>query len=96
MKKLTAIIVTIVLVAQCVAMAQDIQPERADFALAPILTDQMVLQQNEKINVYGSAPDGAEIVVTLGGNRAYATSENGRWLAVLPEMKAGGPYHMIV
>lgn len=96
MKKLTAVIISIVLMLQCVALAQDIQPELADFALAPIFTDHMVLQQNEKINIYGSAPDGAEIAVSLGGERAYATSENGRWLAVLPEMRAGGPYHMIV
>lgn len=96
MKKLTAVIISIVLMLQCVALAQDIQPELADFALAPIFTDHMVLQQNEKINIYGSAPAGAEIAVSLGGERAYATSENGRWLAVLPEMRAGGPYHLIV
>lgn len=81
---------------ECVAYAQNIQPELEDFALAPIFTDHMVLQQNEEINIFGSAPDGANITVSLGGNRAYATSVNGRWLAVLPEMKAGGPYHMIV
>lgn len=79
-----------------VALAQSIQPELDDFALAPIFTDHMVLQQNEKINIYGSAPDGAEVAVSLDGNRAYATSEHGRWVAVLPEMKAGGPYHLIV
>ena len=96
MKKLTSVIMTILLMVQCVAFAQDIQPELSDFALAPIFTDHMVLQQNKKINIYGSAPDGAEIAVSLGGNRGYATSENGRWLAELPEMRAGGPYHMIV
>ena len=96
MKKIISVILSIVLMLQCVAFAQDVKPELADFALAPIFTDHMVLQQNEKINVYGSAPDGAEVAVSIGGERAYATSENGRWLAVLPEMSAGGPYHMIV
>lgn len=96
MKKVTAVIIAIVLMVQCIAFADNIKPELSDFALAPIFTDHMVLQQNEKINIYGSAPNGAEIVVSLGSKRAYATSENGRWLAVLPEMRAGGPYHMIV
>ena len=70
MKKITLVILSIVLMLQYVAFAQDVKPELADFALAPIFTDHMVLQQNEKINVYGSAPDGAEVAVSIGGGRA--------------------------
>ena len=55
-----------------------------------IFTDNMVLQRNKPIKIFGEG-DG-EVTVTLGGTGVSVIPQNGKWCAVLPEMEAGGPY----
>ncbi|KQT17126.1 9-O-acetylesterase [Chryseobacterium sp. Leaf404] len=57
----------------------------------------MVLQRNQKLNIWGKA-DANEKVEVKFLNKNYKTSadQNGNWKIVLPEQKAGGPYTMII
>jgi sialate O-acetylesterase len=62
-----------------------------------MFTDHAVLQRDQPIRVYGSAPAGGEIRIQLGtaGATARATAD-GHWAATLPAMPAGGPYNLQV
>lgn len=66
------------------------------FHLARLFGDGMVLQRGTSIPVWGSAPAGARVDVTLGGAAAHTVAKGGRWKLSLPAMGAGGPYTMTV
>ena len=48
----------------------------------------MVFQQGRPIPVAGTGTDGDAVTVSLGGNTATATVENGAWSVELPAMPA--------
>jgi sialate O-acetylesterase len=76
MKLLRAIIVETVLA--CIVMAAS--PARAEVALPAIFGDHMVLQQQAKVPVWGTADPGEKIVVTVGDHTAATTaSPAGQW-----------------
>lgn len=57
--------------------------------LPKIFQNGMVLQRNKPINIFGYGnTDGSVVEVSLGGNTAYATVQNGEWCATLPAMEA--------
>lgn len=57
----------------------------------------MVLQRDARIPVFGQAPAGKRVSVSLGDKRASATSDkNGKWQVELPAMTAGGPFELAV
>ncbi len=63
----------------------------ANFEIARVFSDNMVLQYLKPINVFGKGTDGTEITVSITGEEAASTSVtvvNGRWLAVLPPQPA--------
>jgi len=65
--------------------------------LPGVFTDQMVLQRDRPIPVYGKANAGDVITVMFKGNFTKAkTNENGEWKVLLPASKAGGPFQMKV
>lgn len=64
------------------------------FRLAPIFTDHMVLAANQPIRVYGTGEN--FISVSLNGETVGVQTENGKWIAALPPMPAGGPYELRV
>ena len=68
-------------------------PAAAEPLLHPMFNDHAVLQRDQPIRLYGSAPAGTEIRVQLGtaSITAQATA-GGQWSAILPAMTAGGPY----
>ena len=59
---------------------------------AAVFGDHMVLQRGKPVNVFGEASGPVE--VSLAGRSAAAYPENGRFLAVLPALDAGGPYSL--
>ncbi|WP_082504545.1 MULTISPECIES: sialate O-acetylesterase [unclassified Chryseobacterium] len=69
----------------------------AKIQLPTLVSDGMVLQRNQKLNIWGKA-DANEKVEVKFLNKNYKTSadQNGNWKIVLPEQKAGGPYTMII
>ena len=66
------------------------------FTAAAVFSNNMVLQREKGINVFGYGNDGETAEVSFCGNTAKATVKNGRWLVTLPPMQAGGPYEMTV
>ncbi|PJJ66535.1 sialate O-acetylesterase [Chryseobacterium geocarposphaerae] len=69
----------------------------AKIKLPALVSDGMVLQRNQKLNIWGKA-DANEKVEVKFLNKSYKTTadQNGNWKIVLPEQKAGGPYTMTV
>lgn len=63
--------------------------------LPQLVSDGMVLQRGEKINVWGWASPGEKVTVAFRGKNYRATTDaNGKWNVALGAMKAGGPYTM--
>ncbi|WP_440876585.1 sialate O-acetylesterase [Thalassotalea sp. PLHSN55] len=77
-----------VLLGTCSAMAQTL-------SVAQVFSDDMVLQRQQVINVWGKGPAGENVTVTLNKQRhSGVVSENGRWRIAVDKMSAGGPYRM--
>lgn len=65
--------------------------------LPTLISDGMVLQRNSEITIWGWALPGEQIAVTFDGRRRKTTTTSeGEWSLKFPEMKAGGPYTMII
>lgn len=61
--------------------------DNMSFEAARIFSNNMVLQSNKLLNVFGTGTDGAKLVVSITGEEAAQTTvtvRDGRWLAVLP------------
>jgi len=69
----------------------------AKIKLPTLVSDGMVLQRNQKLNIWGKA-DANEKVEVKFLNKNYKTlaDQNGNWKIILPEQKAGGPYTMTI
>ena len=71
---------------------------RADVRLPEVISNNMVLQKDIPLPIWGWAAAGEEVTVTLGNSTVKGTADNaGKWKVVLPAVKtAGGPHEMIV
>jgi len=67
-----------------------------DFKLADIFADNMVLQQGKPLHVFGTAPDGNEVTVTINGVSGNTVAKNGSWFVTLPSMAAVVSCQMVV
>ena len=66
-------------------------------ALAAVFSHGMVLQRDMPAPVWGTAPAGAEVAVTLDGVTVQAQAgADGRWRAEFPPAQAGGPFVLTV
>lgn len=59
---------------------------------AAVFSDNMVLQRDKNINIWGNGDDGDIVTITLAGIEARASVRYKKWMATLPSMEAGGPY----
>jgi sialate O-acetylesterase len=74
------------------AFAQDTPP-----LLHPMFQDHGVLQRDRPIAVWGDAPAGERIEVTLGDRKLRTRADSdGHWRTDFPAMRAGGPYTLTV
>jgi len=64
---------------------------RADFQVAPVFSDNMVLQQGQAVPVWGWGDDGEVVTVKFRGQTVTAPVRNGKWMLRLGTLKAGGP-----
>lgn len=69
---------------------------RADVTLHKLFSDNMVLQRDQNLAVYGSGDEGESVTVRLGDATATTKVTNGQWKVSLPPMKAGGPFTLSV
>ncbi len=69
----------------------------AKIKLPGIFGDNMVLQCNMPIPVWGFSAAEEEVTVRLGVRRVATTADSkGKWMVKLPAMKPGGPYTLII
>ena len=69
----------------------------AKLKLPAVITDHMVIQAGEAVNVWGWADKGQKVTVTIDNHRTTVrTAKDGTWRAVLSAMNYGGPYTMTV
>jgi sialate O-acetylesterase len=69
----------------------------ADIKLPAIFSDNMVLQRNKPVIIWGTAsPDERVVVKFNGAERETPVNENGKWMIELPAMNSGGPYSLTV
>jgi sialate O-acetylesterase len=82
------------------AVAGLMAPARADVKLPALFSDGLVLQQESKCPIWGSADPGEMVKVTLTGGKTLAgavkAGEDGKWRVDLATGKAGGPYTLTV
>ena len=65
----------------------------AQISLPKVFADNMVLQRDLEIPVWGNSSSAATIVAELENTKATTTADNdGKWMLRLPKFKAGGPY----
>jgi len=71
--------------------------EEYPLSVAAIFADHMVLQQGVTLSVWGTAPEGGSVTVTIGKTSAVASAgQDGKWTALLSPLKAGGPFEMTI
>ena len=70
---------------------------RGNVRLPVLISDGMVLQREAKINIWGWASPGEKVAVKFM-NKTFRsiTDSQGNWKIVLPPLKAGGPFSMLV
>jgi sialate O-acetylesterase len=67
----------------------------AQVRLPKLVSDNMVLQRDAKIRLWGWASANENISIKFNGKTSSAiATNNGTWTVQLPAMKAGGPYTM--
>jgi sialate O-acetylesterase len=65
--------------------------------LPAIFSDNMVLQRDQKVPVWGWAQPGARVTVEIARKSANAIADkSGRWKAVVGPLPAGGPHALLV
>ena len=59
-----------------------------------IFSDDMVLQRDKVIPVWGTANDGEKVSIEFVGQKYVTEAKNGKWYLKLNPVKAGGPFEM--
>ena len=76
---------------------QNITQDFGGLKLATVFTDNMVLQRNQPITIYGTANGGEAIDVSFKGQKKSAiTNHYGKWEVVFPAQIHGGPYEITI
>lgn len=74
----------------CAAAVTSVVPAQAEVRLPRYFTDNMMLQRDQPVRVWGWADAGEEVRVTIAGkSAATAAGEHGRWKVDLPALAAG-------
>jgi len=70
---------------------------KAEVKLPQLISNRMVLQRNTDLKIWGWASANEKVKLSFN-NRKFETitGSDGKWLIMLPKMKAGGPYTMTI
>ncbi len=97
MKRRAALRIAAGLVLAICALAATTTPVYAAVRLPHLFSDNMVLQREIIVPVWGWAEPGEKVTVKLGKHQKSATADaKGNWAVRLPALKAGGPHEMTV
>ena len=70
---------------------------RAETKLPSILGENMVLQRDQPLPIWGWENPGEKVTVSLDGHKLTTRADDqGQWMVALPAMKAGGPHRLTV
>ncbi|MCK5774865.1 MAG: hypothetical protein KAH25_01750, partial [Bacteroidales bacterium] len=65
-------------------------------SLSKLFSNQMVIQRDVEIHVFGVATPGIKINAKIAGNQSNAkVDKDGGFNISLPKLKAGGPYELV-
>lgn len=68
---------------------------RADVSLPEIISDNMVLQRNEPVRIWGWGDKNEHVTVEFNSQKkSVKTNKEGQWELFLDPMQAGGPFEM--
>lgn len=68
----------------------------ANFKVASVFSNHMVLQRDKNIRVFGRGENGKMIKITLGENQVSTVVNQEKWMAILPPMEAANDIKMKV
>ncbi len=68
----------------------------ADVKLPGLFSDNMVLQQNARVPIWGWADEGEQVTVSFRNSKSTTAAKGGKWQVTLGPFKAGGPDHLTV
>jgi len=72
---------------------------QAKIKVGSVLGDNMVLQRNTEVQIWGTAQPGEKLSITTGWNnvkKLFKANENGKWLVKVKTTEAGGPYKITI
>ena len=79
-----------------VMSAAAVMPARAEIVLAPLFSDNMVIQRETEAALWGTATPGAKICVVASWNKGFkaetVAAADGKWQVRLSTPAAGGPH----
>jgi sialate O-acetylesterase len=64
---------------------------QAEVKLHGLFSDNMVLQRDAAVPVWGWADDGEKVTVEFRNQKVSTTAKDGKWMVKLKKLKAGGP-----
>jgi len=80
-----------------VSGCQKNNPPARDIVMNPLFTDNMILQRNQDIIIWGTAEPGGKVEVVFNKEQKKSiVDDNGKWKVTLSPVPAGGPYKLIV
>jgi sialate O-acetylesterase len=87
------LIVVLVIFSSC----KESYPPAENIVLNPLFTDNMVLQQNQEIHIWGTANPDGEIVVKFDNiEKSVVADTSGKWSVDFSPKLAGGPYELLI
>ena len=69
---------------------------RAEVTLGSPFTDDMVVQRDKNVIVWGKAGEGEKVIVDFRGETFMTEAKDGKWMVTLRPGKEGGPFEMMV
>lgn len=66
------------------------------FKVASVFSDNMVLQREGKIHIWGEAEENDKIEIEFCGQHKEAIAKDGIWKITLDSLNAGGPFNMFI
>ncbi len=72
-------------------------PPAKNIVLNSLFTENMVLQRNKEISIWGTAEPKSKVEVEINDIQTKSIADDkGQWMVHLPPMQAGGPYDLII
>ena len=97
---LTIILLLVFVFLSCMPVVRVKTEQGAELKLASVFSDNMVLQRDKEISIWGTTQPGEKIAVSLaregvtGEKFSTKANKEGKWLVKIGPFNAGGPYEM--